>query len=145
MSLLPRHSFSQALSNPKPSPNSFLEANLFIICGSMPTIRKFFKHFAPRLMGVSTSAPSYGTPGYGGAYASKQTAGMTAARSRKLRSQYENFDDDDNGNEMEVFDPRDNKRANNAVINIDGGGEPQPDNGSEKAILQTTTFAVRYD
>jgi hypothetical protein len=114
----------------------------------MPTIRKFFKHFAPKLMGVSTSAPSYGTPGYaGGAYASKTAPNATAARTRKLRSQYENFDDDDE-NEMQVFDPskslRDDKRSNVAV-NIDGGGEPQPDNGSEKAILQTKTFDVRYD
>ncbi|KAJ4258078.1 hypothetical protein NW762_008218 [Fusarium torreyae] len=29
------------------------EANLFIICGSMPTFRKFFKRFAPKWMGSS--------------------------------------------------------------------------------------------
>ncbi|KXJ85327.1 hypothetical protein Micbo1qcDRAFT_107773, partial [Microdochium bolleyi] len=32
---------------------SFVEANLFIICGSMPTLRKFFKHFAPKLIGTT--------------------------------------------------------------------------------------------
>ncbi|KAH8669362.1 hypothetical protein BGZ61DRAFT_460954 [Ilyonectria robusta] len=32
---------------------SFVEVNLFIICGSMPTFRKFLKRFAPRLMGSS--------------------------------------------------------------------------------------------
>ncbi|KAF4968615.1 hypothetical protein FSARC_4039 [Fusarium sarcochroum] len=32
---------------------SIVEANLFIICGSMPTFRKFFKRFAPKWMGSS--------------------------------------------------------------------------------------------
>lgn len=34
---------------------SFVELNLFIVCGSTPTLRKFFKHFCPRLM-VSASS-----------------------------------------------------------------------------------------
>ncbi|OHW96969.1 integral membrane protein [Colletotrichum incanum] len=36
----------------------FVEGNLFVICGSMPTVRKFFEHFAPKLIGSSTSLPS---------------------------------------------------------------------------------------
>ncbi|EXK78255.1 hypothetical protein FOQG_17061 [Fusarium oxysporum f. sp. raphani 54005] len=35
---------------------SFVEVNLFIICGCMPTFRKFFKHFAPKWMGSSSDA-----------------------------------------------------------------------------------------
>ncbi|KAL0940477.1 uncharacterized protein CTRU02_203240 [Colletotrichum truncatum] len=37
---------------------TFLEGNLFVICGSMPTIRKFFEHFAPKLMGLPTASSS---------------------------------------------------------------------------------------
>ncbi len=128
-----------------------IEANLFIICGSMPTIRKFFKHFAPRLMGVSSSDPSYGPKyaagaHYAGGYAPNTKSGATVPYSRKQRSQYENFDDD---NELQVFDSAgregDAKHAQSSEVMVDGGGEPQPDNGSEKAILQTKTFTVRYD
>jgi hypothetical protein len=32
---------------------SIAEANLFIVCGSMPTLRKFFKRIAPKWMGSS--------------------------------------------------------------------------------------------
>ncbi|WXC46438.1 hypothetical protein QX201_006137 [Fusarium graminearum] len=32
---------------------SIAEANLFIVCGSMPTLRKFFKRFAPKWFGSS--------------------------------------------------------------------------------------------
>ncbi|ELQ37649.1 hypothetical protein OOU_Y34scaffold00588g7 [Pyricularia oryzae Y34] len=34
---------------------SILEANLFIICGSMPTLNRFAKHFLPALMGSSSN------------------------------------------------------------------------------------------
>ncbi|KAJ4128880.1 hypothetical protein NW768_007402 [Fusarium equiseti] len=34
---------------------SITEANLFIVCGSMPTLRKFFKRHAPKWMGFSSS------------------------------------------------------------------------------------------
>ena len=100
-------------------------------------------------MGVASSNTSYGNkygPNYAGGYVSKPGNMATAPRSRKLRSQYENFNDD---NELEVFESanRDNndKHLKLNSISVDGGGEAQPDNGSEKAILQTTTFTVRYD
>ncbi|KAF5649375.1 monocarboxylate transporter 8 [Fusarium sp. NRRL 52700] len=35
---------------------SFVEVNLFIICGCMPTFRKFFKRFAPKWMGSSSDS-----------------------------------------------------------------------------------------
>ncbi|KAF5552880.1 monocarboxylate transporter 8 [Fusarium mexicanum] len=40
---------------------SFVEVNLFIICGCMPTFRKFFKRFAPKWMG-SSSDPGNSEP-----------------------------------------------------------------------------------
>ena len=43
-----------------PWDTSFVEVNLFIICGSMPTFRKFLHQFASRLMGSTgtSSDPS---------------------------------------------------------------------------------------
>ncbi|KAM0269272.1 hypothetical protein ACHAQH_009778 [Verticillium albo-atrum] len=123
---------------------SLIEANLFIICGSMPTLRKFFKHFAPKLMGASSANMS--GPNYASGYAKKDTNTGANAFSRKVRSQYDRYED----NEMQVFQSmdrdQDNKSPNNVhQISVDGGGDVQPDNNSEKAILQTKTFTVRYD
>lgn len=41
---------------------SFVEVNLFIICGSMPTLRKFLKRFIPKLFDSVGSRPSQATP-----------------------------------------------------------------------------------
>ncbi|KAF5562457.1 monocarboxylate transporter 2 [Fusarium phyllophilum] len=41
---------------------SFVEVNLFIICGCMPTFRKFFKRFAPKWMGSSNDSGSSEPP-----------------------------------------------------------------------------------
>ncbi|KAI9900495.1 hypothetical protein N3K66_004757 [Trichothecium roseum] len=65
---------------------TLLEANFFVICGSMPTLRKFFKHFAPRLMG---SSPSTKRPG-----PSPHEGGSALDRIRRQR-RYAHFDDDD--------------------------------------------------
>ncbi|RGP73078.1 hypothetical protein FLONG3_6393 [Fusarium longipes] len=35
---------------------SIAKANLFIVCGSMPTLRKFFKRFVPKWMGFSSTS-----------------------------------------------------------------------------------------
>ncbi|KAI1032475.1 hypothetical protein LB503_012687 [Fusarium chuoi] len=43
---------------------SFVEVNLFIICGCMPTFRKFFKRFAPKWMGSSSDSGSSEPPSH---------------------------------------------------------------------------------
>ncbi|CRK34843.1 hypothetical protein BN1708_019630 [Verticillium longisporum] len=110
----------------------------------MPTLRKFFKHFTPKLMGASSTNMS--GPNYASGYANKEMNTAPNAFSRKVRSQYDRYED----NEMQVFRStdrdEDNKSPNNVhQISVDGGGDVQPDNNSEKAILQTKTFTVRYD
>ncbi|KAI3539080.1 integral membrane protein [Colletotrichum abscissum] len=84
---------------------TFVEANLFVICGSMPTLRKFFKHFAPKLMGSSTNPSSYAVGGYRMSYAHQRSTNAMKSRQRK---QYEQFPDE---NEMHTFHS-DRKRMN---------------------------------
>lgn len=119
------------------------------MCGSLPTLRKFFKHFAPKLMGSSSggaasNSAKYGMPTYGAGAKERHTA---LSSSRMRRRDYENFDD----NEMAIFETRgrDSKEKADAVANeisIEAGSDRvHADNSSDKAILQTKTFDVRYD
>jgi hypothetical protein len=139
-------------------PPSFLEANLFIICGSMPTLRKFFKHFAPTFMGGSSSNPSYGPARYGAGPSKSYGLGSASRGTRKQRKQYEHFPEE---NELRTYPtPDDSKNSNsldrergdgggggNGIVTVDvaGGLDPEADNRSDKAILQTKSFTVTYD
>lgn len=129
------------MDNTSTDNSRFVEANLFVICGSMPTLRKFFKHFAPKLLGGSSSNPSYGA-----SYAVQQ--GTTAqSRARMQRRQYEQFPED---NELQAYpadDDDDGKsKAQGFTANtIDIGAGEGDDNHSEKAILQTKSFTIQYD
>ncbi|KAI0127579.1 hypothetical protein BJ170DRAFT_683413 [Xylariales sp. AK1849] len=118
---------------------TFVEANIFIICGSIPTLRKFFNHFAPKLMSHSsdsTSKPSY----IAEQYASRQS------RARKQGNHYEPFPED---SEMQSFSaehntPSDKVSATSTAV-VDVGTRRDADNGSQEAILQTKSYSVRYD
>jgi hypothetical protein len=117
----------------------------------MPTLRKFFKHVAPKLMGGgSSTGDSHPTNKYGRSFnEGLETVGGTSGVSRKVRRQYETFDD----HELEMFDeaPRgDSKMINTNEIVVGsglghGGERTEPDNSSDKAILQTTTFNIKYN
>jgi hypothetical protein len=100
----------------------------------MPTLRKFFKHFAPRLIGGSSGVNTSERYHYGGSGAGRlETIGGTGGvkESRKTRSQY-----------MEM---RDLSPTTNNDITADGSSDKaHPDNGSEKAILQTKTVEISY-
>ncbi|KAI8173079.1 Satratoxin biosynthesis SC1 cluster protein 4 [Colletotrichum sp. SAR 10_86] len=120
---------------------TFIEGNLFVICGSMPTLRKFFKHFAPKLMGTSTNPSSYGAV-YHASYANQQSHNTKS----RARSQYQQFSDQ---NEMHTFHS-DHKRgmdddsAFTSVV-VAGGGRESADDMSDKAILQTKTVTIQRD
>jgi hypothetical protein len=127
---------------------SLVEANLFIICASMPTLRRFFKHFAPKMMGSSTGdsrSHKYGPNGGSTLRTIGGTGGPSGISnmSRKARRDYEEFGDA----ELELFD-RDAKHPNVRDTRVDATGaedQAQPDSSSDKAILQTKTFEIRYD
>ncbi|KAI5460206.1 hypothetical protein BGZ63DRAFT_415562 [Mariannaea sp. PMI_226] len=114
---------------------TFVEANLMIICGSMPTLRKFFKHIMPKLMGTSSNR----------SYPSNYDMQRSATAQRKQRSKYEHFPDE-NMNEMEVFSSRNDRTGERGGDRTtDGNSLVEADNHSEKAILQTKTFTVQYN
>ncbi|GKT73773.1 integral membrane protein [Colletotrichum tofieldiae] len=117
----------------------FIEANLFVICGSMPTLRKFFKHFAPKIMGSSTNPSSYVHNNYRiSAYANQRSNAMKS----RQRKQYEQFPEE---NEMHTFNS-DRKREEDSgfmSVVVATGGRDSADDMSDKAILQTKTVTVQ--
>jgi hypothetical protein len=124
---------------------SLIEANLFIICGSLPTLRKFFKHFAPRLMGGTSGNSTSAKYAAGYVQSGDRRLETGPGASRKMRRQYENFDD----HELGVFETRGRDSGDKAgVANetiIDVNSDKLNDSSSDKAILQTKTFDVRYE
>lgn len=143
--------------------HSFVEGNLFVICGSMPTLRKFFKHFLPRLMGTSGQGSSYGAYGTGGGgTGGNAQRSNTISRMRNKSRNYAQFASDANGSndniseedamEMERFsgDKKGGHGIAGATVTVGAvspadGGEAQRDDHSERAILQTKSFTVQYD
>ncbi|KPM40576.1 hypothetical protein AK830_g6011 [Neonectria ditissima] len=112
----------------------FIEANLFVICGSTPTLRKFFKHLMPRLMGSSKDSRYAETYG-------QQHSG-TLSRVRKQRSHYAQFPEDD-ATEMQRFSDE-AKADGNVTVHVSGNADPHRDDHSERAILRTQSFTVQY-
>ncbi|KAK4664828.1 uncharacterized protein QC763_508010 [Podospora pseudopauciseta] len=124
----------------------FAEANLSVICGTLPTIKPFLNHFVPRLLGSSNARSAYpvnsglsksgGPPTFGGG------GGGNQSQSQK-RDKYQRFDDD-------IMYPLE------TVVAIETGddyasSEPirKSESGSEKAInpggiVQTKTATITY-
>ncbi|KAJ6779881.1 hypothetical protein PWT90_09377 [Aphanocladium album] len=93
---------------------TFVEGNLFIICGSMPTVRRFVRHFFPNLFGVNSPLPSKDS-----AQSTIVTWGFGRTRKRQRYSQFE-----EDVNEMELFQDggdahQDSKTADGKVEGVD--------------------------
>ncbi|KAK5996634.1 hypothetical protein PT974_01971 [Cladobotryum mycophilum] len=76
-----------------------VEANLIIMCASLPTIRKFLKHVAPRLVGdsIASGSGNKGASGGSGNPPGFRTIGMiSTSDTRKKRREYSRFDQEDN-------------------------------------------------
>jgi len=110
---------------------SCVEANLVIICSSLPTLRLFFRHVAPRFIGE-----------HGGGNSNSQSwrnhPGLqTISNKRKNLSSnltYGRMGDGDDDLEMNTTWVVSQKRDESA----------DNDESSEKAILQTKTTTLEY-
>ncbi|KAK8085696.1 hypothetical protein PG997_006967 [Apiospora hydei] len=70
-----------------------IEANLLVICGNMTTLRRFFRHVAPKVIGYSSEG-SKGRTGKGSAYMPGYASGSRSARRQTFRPRdpYERFE-----------------------------------------------------
>lgn len=112
---------------------TFAEGNLFVICGSMPTVRRFVRHFFPSMFGVNSPLPSKDS-----AQSTIVTFGF--GRTRK-RQQYSQFEDD--GNELELFQDatalKDGKTVKPTIEAMDRSTDTDPGRGLEADEKQKPT------
>ncbi|KAM5347352.1 hypothetical protein ACJ41O_010357 [Fusarium nematophilum] len=125
----------------------FAEANLSVICASLPTVKPFIKHISPRILGTTDPASKTGPSAFSNPSAPPTIGGIGSSKPRHDR--YERFDDGPMYPLQTV--------ANAEPVHGDrrGGGpawyparhdsvNSQGDSGSEKAIVQTRTTTVSY-
>ncbi|KAK1622227.1 integral membrane protein [Colletotrichum phormii] len=123
-----------------------VEANLVVICASLPTLRKFFRHVAPKIIGESTYGKGKTVGGTGSKPMSRMTIGGT--NGTRNRAEYSQFDRDNNGEAFVMASMGPNKPVTIATGNSEN--DPTEDDSSEKAIMrgnnivQTKTITVEY-
>ncbi|KAI8287583.1 hypothetical protein K4K60_012340 [Colletotrichum sp. SAR11_57] len=98
-----------------------VEANLLIICAALPTLRKFFRHVAPKIIGESTYAKGSKKSVTGSTNISRMTIG--GSNGRRNRNGHPQPNEDDG----EAFDM---ERGGEQAINL------------SNAIIQTRTVTV---
>lgn len=135
--------------------DSIVEANLFIVCAALPTLRKFFKHIAPNLIGESRygrSSKATNNVASTGPQKALRTIGSKTTSALSKRNQYSQFDDADDGS---------NHGPNECIIMSDYASSPKvadggmsqwngeeriwADDGSEKAIVKDNVRILRTD
>lgn len=142
------------------SQNSLVESNLLVICGSIPTLRRFLNHVAPKIMG-SSQRGSKSDPN------APRTKTHTSAPKRR-NQYYTRFGSDREEEELEfqILSQMGAKKHNSsdggsntvvrgvgtttieASVPSNSNWDDRPrgeDDDSEKAIMQTKTVTIKYE
>ncbi|KFY26446.1 hypothetical protein V491_01304 [Pseudogymnoascus sp. VKM F-3775] len=114
---------------------TFVEGNLFVICGSVPTMRRFFTHFFPNLFHTTVSTSNDGSK-------SHQLTDNTRSWSRK-RNKYEQFPEDIDLQPFPGSAEQRNKGPPQSTVVVTSNGDV--DNNSERAIFQTKSYTVHSE
>lgn len=117
---------------------SFVEANLLIMCCCLSTLRRFFKHFAPRLIGESSTGNSKSrSRGFSNNNA-QHTFGSGGAK--KALDSFMHTNNDNGGIPLSSFDNMDKGGHNTTKVKDLGR-----DSDSEEAILFERSVQVTYE
>ncbi|KAK8040142.1 hypothetical protein PG993_008553 [Apiospora rasikravindrae] len=125
-----------------------VEANLLIICGAFPTLRRFFQSIAPGFVGLDEDARERLTP-------SPRPRMHAKGKGRQQRHFYNRFHDDSPDYPMRSLHDVDLRPDQIQMVETRAGAnsrcsrmwEARPyksDGDSEKAIFQTRTMTVTY-
>ncbi|KFY58766.1 hypothetical protein V496_05969 [Pseudogymnoascus sp. VKM F-4515 (FW-2607)] len=114
---------------------TFVEGNLFVICGSIPTMRRFFTHMFPGLFG---SLSAFVDPAK-----SPQRSNNTHSGSRRRNHLNERPPDSIDLQSFPVNGEQRNRATPQSTAVVTSSGDA--DNHSERAILQTRTYTVQSE
>jgi hypothetical protein len=119
-----------------------VEANLFIVCCCLPTLRRFFRHVAPRFIGENSESSNKVTSGHNG--------GLRTWGSTKPKRQYDTLmhtvDGGDGDDEVPLsrMRPKEGLQTRETTVGV-GDRELRADNNSEEAILYERTVQITYE
>ncbi|KAI1069437.1 hypothetical protein LB507_008862 [Fusarium sp. FIESC RH6] len=143
-----------------------VESNLIITCATMPTLRKFFKHVAPKLIGESRygsktgRSSKYGKPDTAASkHSIRGTFGPPSSQNRRKRTNYSQFDEENSPPADEFVMGPVKGVGHNVSASVGNHDDTQTaagwgDSDSEKgivegtikpAIMQTKTVTVQYE
>ncbi|SPJ70426.1 related to integral membrane protein [Fusarium torulosum] len=122
-----------------------IEANLLIMCGSLPTLRVFLKHVAPRVLGDKNSknasdqqsgSASYGLRTFGGSNGPRRKFDTLVELEHDTHFNRRSLRPEELGKtDVKIYGGRSDESL---------GNSPTGDNNSEDGILQTRTTTVQY-
>jgi hypothetical protein len=115
---------------------SQLECNLLVICGTIPTLRKFFGHISPRFFGSSAAT----SKASGGATPNLPTSNRRPAHNR--RNPYAKFGAKDTDFELSRWDGVDDSKDSPTVVVSGDPPHQSEDDNSERAIIVTQEVSV---
>ncbi|CAI6336798.1 unnamed protein product [Periconia digitata] len=118
----------------------FIEANLLIMCCCLSTLRRFFKHFAPHLIGESSSTGNSKSNSRGFSNNKAQRTFGSSGAKRTLDT-FMNTNNDSNGIPLSSFDDMD-KSTKTTVVKAQ---RAHRDSDSEEAILFERSVQVTYE
>ncbi|WQF84422.1 hypothetical protein CDEST_09436 [Colletotrichum destructivum] len=126
-----------------------VEANLIVICAALPTLRKFFRHVAPKIIGESTYGKGTKTMGGNGSKTvSRLTIGGT--NGTRNRAEYSQFDLDNSAETFAMASVATPSKQGAVSTGVCEGDTTWDDDSSEKTIIrgknivQTKTVTVEY-
>ncbi|ETS73770.1 hypothetical protein PFICI_14716 [Pestalotiopsis fici W106-1] len=125
----------------------FAEANLSIICASLPTVKIFIRHVAPRLLGTEYAKRSY--PAGNSTPNAMPTIGGTGEQKQGLSVDKYGWYEDGSAHPLDtIVDVEGGKHGQRRQESPDeqgtDGWDDLGDGGSERGIVQTRTTTVSY-
>ncbi|KAA8618426.1 hypothetical protein PtrSN002B_002980 [Pyrenophora tritici-repentis] len=120
-----------------------VEANLFIICCCLPTLRRFFRHVAPRFIGESGSN-SDNKDSSGRNRPGLRTWGSAGNQKRQYDTLMNTVQGGDDEIPLAGVGTKEDLKPRETTVQVSGHGF-KADNDSEEAILYERTVQVTYE